>query len=89
MTTLYLMLLASAITGVAALFIRRLFVMKLDFIRISPDNQHAVAQEEMVRERLSRIDFWGKTLTVLSAGLVVIAGLVMLLRAAQTSGLLS
>jgi hypothetical protein len=88
MTTFYVMLLAATITGVAALFVRRLFVMKQDFIRISPDDQRAVEEEETVRERLSRIDLWGKILTVLSAGLLVIAGLVVLLRAAHTSGLL-
>jgi hypothetical protein len=88
MTNFYLMLLAATVAGVAALFIRRLFVMKRDFIRISPSNQHEVEQEEMIREELSRIDFWGKTLTALSAGLVVIAAVVVLLRAAHTSGLL-
>jgi hypothetical protein len=88
MTTLYVMLLAAALTGVAALFVRRLFVMKLDFIRISPDDQRAVEEEEIVREKLSRIDFWGKTLTVISAGLVAIAALVVLFHAAHTSGLL-
>jgi hypothetical protein len=88
MSTFYLMLLAATVAGVVALFVRRLFVMKQDFIRISPSNRREVEQEEMVREELSRIDFWGKTLTVVSAGLVVIAGLVVLLRAAHTSGLL-
>jgi hypothetical protein len=88
MTTLYMMLLVAALTGVAALFVRRLFVMKLDFIRISPNDQRAVKEEEIVREKLSRIDFWGKTLTVISAGLVAIAGLVVLFHAAHSSGLL-
>jgi hypothetical protein len=39
MTAIYLLLLAAVVTGVAALFVRRLLLMKEEFIGISPDDQ--------------------------------------------------
>jgi len=72
MTAIYLLLLAAVVTGVAALFVRRLLLMKEEFIRISPDDQPVLESEEIVREKLSRIDFWGKTLTAMSAGLLML-----------------
>ena len=83
----------SAVAGgcghrVAALFVRRLLLMKEEFIRISPDDQRVLESEEIVREKLSRIDFWGKTLTGMLAGLLVLLGLTVLVRGALNAGLL-
>jgi hypothetical protein len=44
MTAIYLLLLAAVVTGVAALFVRRLLLMKEEFIRISPDDQYSKAR---------------------------------------------
>ena len=44
--------------------------------------------EEIAREKLSRIDFWGKTLTGMLAGLLVLLGLTVLVRGALNAGLL-
>ena len=88
MTAIYLLLLAAVVTGVAALFVRRLLLMKEEFIRISPDDQRVLESEEIVREKLSRIDFWGKTLTGMSAGLLMLLGLTVLVRGALNAGLL-
>ena len=81
----WFMLWAAVTVGVLALFVWRVLVAEQE-----PGALHVV-QSEMEQQKelklatqLSRIDFWGKTLTIVSALLLLVMGMVWLRSALLT-----
>lgn len=74
----WLILWAAITTGVLALAIRRLIVVRhegqLGSLHVAGGNPNIDREEAHIAGTLARIDFWGKTLTVVAAVLILAIG---------------
>ena len=76
--SMWLILWVAVTVGAAVLLVWRILVAKQEFIRLSPEDSRVTEAETQLDGKLKQIDFWGKTLTAVSAAMVVVAIMVSL-----------